>query len=732
MTCFSLIFAAAALFYLAVFAMVSAQRHKLPLTRIFLILMITFLGWPLLEFLMYLPLPRSALLVSLRLQAVFFTLLPTVFLWFVYCLIEKRVDSLMRIAGIITVGAIALFVFTDLGVGDLGERINQRPREIRGSLFLPLTSVPVLVSAYALTLLGFHLRRSRDRRLKTALGLVLLGGFVTVVGAWIVDVGMPSFTGIELPSLGSLIPILFVPFLYRAMVRQRVFTDPIFATADEFFDELHDGVVILDRQDGLRVANSSAKRMLAIRDDTIGMNFMTEIMGVDADLIGSDPDGFKTTDGERVFKVSAAHEISRWEDMGKIVLIQDITQQARAADLLRRSRAELQREIENRTKKLRQAQRLESIGTLASGIAHHFNNLLTAIIGFTTAARDDMPQGSDIRDDLNEVLEASKRAKDIIQQLRSFGGQDDPASSVIDARRVIKDVLKLIESSSPQGVQVEMKLCAADSLVLANITQLHQVVLNLCTNAMHAMQKCGGTLTIGVEVSCDGPLPSAGQGVDGKTVCIAIADTGHGMTDVTLLQIFEPFYTTKPSGEGTGLGLPTCKRIVERLGGTIDVDSTPGQGSCFKVLLPLAERRYDSVSPPPEVSLDGGERLLFVDDQEQVLRAARRLLESLGYHVTTMADPEEALALITADPHRFDALIVDYSMPQLDGAKLARKVRTVRDDLPIIVASGSTGPVTTAACLDAGVNLVVEKPITKASLGGAVRRLLDERQTDIP
>lgn len=378
---------------------------------------------------------------------------------------------------------------------------------------------------------------------------------------------------------------------------------------------------------------------------------------------------------------------------------------------------------------LRQSQKMEAIGTLAGGIAHDFNNILFAIMGHAELAELKYASGEPIGDLLQEVVKAGTRAKDLVKQILTFSRQTEDKKAPVEVTPLVKEVLKFLRASMPATVEIKSSLPPDSNLVLADPTNLHQVIMNLCTNAAHAMGEKGGVL--GVEVSRINVHPLQG-GINpdlapGPYLQLTVSDTGHGMTRQVRERIFDPFFTTKKQGEGTGLGLSVVHGIVKDLGGDITVYSEPGRGSSFKVLLP--EYQGD-IQTQPEIQTYELPRLrgniMLVDDELGVVGSGQAMLEALGCTVTAFHDSRQALERFRTTPQEFDAVITDLTMPGMTGLELTRRIKAVRSDIPVILWTGFSEKLNPGNVAAYGLQAVVMKPplirdlamvLTKAGLG---------------
>nr|MEE4268308.1 transporter substrate-binding domain-containing protein [Candidatus Krumholzibacteria bacterium] len=384
-------------------------------------------------------------------------------------------------------------------------------------------------------------------------------------------------------------------------------------------------------------------------------------------------------------------------------------------------------ERERLTQNLQQAQRMEAIGTLAGGIAHDFNNILTAISGFNDLALEDAAGQPVIEDSLQEVSHATDRAKHLVQQILTFSRRKEVEKSVFAPALPLKEAVKLLRSSLPSTIAIQHEI-HTEAYILADPTQLHQVIMNLGTNAFHAMEETGGTLHILLdEVNLTRQAPALGTVMPvGKYVRLEVLDNGCGMDPSLIGKIFEPYYTSKDSGKGTGLGLSVVHGIVKSSHGFLQVESEPGQGTAIRVFFPRVEepRTQPTVSADDPRDIQGRERILFVDDEVALTGLADRFFTSLGYRITVFSDSAAAWKCFAEQPDSFDLLITDQTMPALTGVELARRVRGSREDIPIVICSGYNEGITPADCQELGICGVLPKPLLMRSLAAEVRKIL--------
>lgn len=375
---------------------------------------------------------------------------------------------------------------------------------------------------------------------------------------------------------------------------------------------------------------------------------------------------------------------------------------------------------------LQQAQKMEAIGTLAGGIAHDFNNILGAIMGYTEMLAWDIPDSVDLQKKVQQILKASDRAKELVHQILSFSRQHDQERKPVQMYLIIKEALKLLKASLPSTIEIRQEISAKRSTVLANPTQIHQVLMNLCTNAHHAMRETGGVLTVKLyteEVSADQALQY--DLAEGHYLALAVVDTGHGMSVTTKERIFDPYFTTKKKGEGTGLGLSVIHGIMKAHDGAVIAQSEVGQGSTFTAFFPMTEDKEDKVPQPADSLPTGRERILFVDDEPVLVEIGGQMLQHLGYAAECVSDSVEALRIFQASPDDFDLVITDMTMPHMTGDILAREILKVKPGLPIIMATGFSELMTEEKAKRAGITDFSMKPLVVRELASIIRRVLD-------
>jgi PAS domain S-box-containing protein len=396
-----------------------------------------------------------------------------------------------------------------------------------------------------------------------------------------------------------------------------------------------------------------------------------------------------------------------------------------------RNITERKREQENRQRleeQLHQARKMEAIGDLAGGIAHDFNNILCTIMGYAELALDDIPKGTITRDNLEKVAYAAERAKELVKQILTFSRKGEKEFKPLYLHKVVEDSIRLIRASLPATIEIRKKFENTPNPILANLTQVHQVIINICTNAAHAMKGKAGILEIGLrEVElCDTDV--IGKELQpGRYQQLIFTDNGHGMTPDVLKRIFEPYFTTKNKDEGTGMGLAVVHGIVKSHNGDITVYSEPGKGTTFQVFFPVSKDEKIADTTENQDLTGGNEHLLFVDDEQTLADIGKQMLERLGYKVDARTSSIEALAVFRQHPHKYDLVITDHAMPNMTGLQMAEQLKQIRPDIPVIICTGFSESIDKDNYRSKGINGFVMKPFIKKDVAPVIRDVLEGR-----
>jgi len=378
---------------------------------------------------------------------------------------------------------------------------------------------------------------------------------------------------------------------------------------------------------------------------------------------------------------------------------------------------------------LAQAHKMEAIGTLAGGIAHDFNNILASVLGYSELALEEIREGSRAREYLDQIFKAGNRARELVQQILTFSRKRSEVQQFnLQPATIIKEALKLMRATLPTTIEMEEEIHSDCGSILANPTNIHQILVNLCTNALHAMEEEKGTLTVKLSrvMFTEDKLINGINVSAGPFLELVVKDTGYGMDKATLERIFEPYFTTKEIGKGSGMGLALVHGIVKGCGGFIKVESGLGKGTTFHVFFPATEKKVSEVREKWGKELPkGNERILAIDDEEVIVDMYRETLERLGYQVTEFHNGEEALRAFRSSPASFDLVITDQTMPHLTGVDLAKKFLQIRPEIPIILCTGHSATISEEKAKEIGIERFVMKPVSRQKLAIMVREVLD-------
>ncbi len=408
-----------------------------------------------------------------------------------------------------------------------------------------------------------------------------------------------------------------------------------------------------------------------------------------------------------------------YDQEGKVIGLQGTTRNIT-------ERKEAERERQRLGAQLRHSQKMEAMGTLAGGIAHDFNNILTAIIGYSELSLMDSEGNERLTGNLQEIYRAGNRATELVKQILTFCRQTEHERRPIQVSPIVKEALKLLRSSIPTTIEITPIIDENLGTTMADPTQIHQIIMNLCTNAAQAMEKTGGKLIVALErVTLGDHFRALHPDIEpGDYIQLTVSDTGHGIPSKIMDKIFDPYFTTKKMGEGTGLGLSVSQGIVKSYGGEITVESTLSKGATFRVYLPESGGNALEEEETAMVLPTGNQRILFVDDEPALVDMGQQRLTRLGYQVDAYTSSVKALSLFQTNPARYDLVITDMSMPMLSGDRLARRLIEIRPDIPIILCTGYNRQISDEKALACGIRSFLMKPITIKEMADTVKRVL--------
>ena len=507
------------------------------------------------------------------------------------------------------------------------------------------------------------------------------------------------------------------------------------STLDATFDSISDGVLVVDLNGRVANVNERFLEMWGIprdlpdheRDEVLLRQvirqlkdpaaFIARVKSLYANPEECSSDLVEFSDG-RIFERDSRPQRDGGKIVGRVWSFRDISRRVAA-----------EREKHHLIEQLSQSQKMEAVGTLAGGIAHDFNNILTGVIGYSELARARLPVTHPSAEDLGHVLVAGERARDLVRRILTFSRKHKPEKRALSLNPVIGEILQLLRATIPASIEILSDFQQSSDCVLADPAQIHQGLLNLATNAVHSMGGGPGTLTVSLETITGGPQSAREDPrlLTGDWVRVSVSDTGHGMDPATVRRIFEPFYTTKQPGEGTGLGLAVVHGIVTAHGGVVTVETAPGKGSTFRLHFPLSEKSSDTPVPSLAAAPRGhGEHVLIVEDETAVAEVARNFLTGLGYQPTVCHSPEEALRELSTHASDYAAVLTDLSMPRMTGLELIRRVHDQEPEMPCVLCTGFVVSASTEKeAMQLGVLDVVTKPYSRQDLGHALDRALN-------
>jgi PAS domain S-box-containing protein len=503
-----------------------------------------------------------------------------------------------------------------------------------------------------------------------------------------------------------------------------------------------DIIYMLDSQGNFKFISNAAERLLGFKiEQLIGQHYTTLIHGDDLEKAKWSFNERRTGDraaSQMELRLKVCDENGQFKDSKVGHLTIELKSNGIYKEPIKKEDKKfigthgVIRDIDDRKQlesQLKQAYKMEAIGTLTGGIAHEFNNILGIILGNTELALDDVPEWNPAHFNLEEIKTAGLRAKNVVRQLLSFIRKTDIKRQPISLIPVIKDALKFLRSTLTANIDIRQNIQDTADTILADPTQINQIMINLCTNASHAVEETGGMLEVGIQnvfLDEDSTSMLDPELTQGNYVKVTVSDTGHGIAPEILERIFDPYFTTKEVGKGSGLGLSVVQGIVKIHKGAITVDSELGKGTTFSVFFPLTEEEVVTESKTIEKLPTGNEKILFVDDEESIVFIVQQILERLGYQVEVKINPVEALELFRLNPDQFDLVVTDMAMPQMTGDKLVKEILNIRSEMPIIFCTGFSEKVAEENAKELGVKAFAMKPLVIRDLAMVVRKVLDE------
>lgn len=722
---------------LVVWSYILGQRKRDPVNRAFL-LFSGFCGiWLCIHLLFYIPSVWGIHKPLYIIQAFFWIPCGFLFLNFAYALVGRQRDRFYNVGLFLTVFLVVLHLDADLFISGYKKLDWGIIQIYRGAKFGSLYTLAALQMAFyagaGLILINRKRRNSTNPDEKKILNLILVGGIITIITSFTANITIPVFLGLpNHPKYGSSMMVILIFVVFLAVRKYQFLSMSVESVANTLFDDINEGVLLVGTNNVVDRENHALKDMIG--KSALGKTVEEILPGIDIENDVVDQTAtVETKRGRKILSVSSSTSSRSGIQIGKIVIIRDITRQKEAEAVLQRSKDDLEKEVKARTAELHHAQRMEAIGTFAGAIAHDFNNFLAAILGFANAAKNEVSIASPAYTDLTEVITAGRRAREIIRKLLTFSRTDrDLEFKSIAIGDILKETAALVRVSLPSNIKIQYDIDKCNAFVRCDPVQLTQLFMNLSANSFYALRNSeNGRFTIGTEdVVVDTKLAKRTPPLrPGPHVKITVEDNGHGMDSQIQERIFDPFFTTKPMGEGTGLGLSTSLGIVRNHGGAILVDSTPNKGTTFTIYLPTITEPPLRESRETVQTFGGKERVLVVDDEEQMGRLLIRQLTPLGYQVTTQISSRIALKMIEQNNSKFDIILSDFTMPELSGLKLAKAIRRICPKIPIILMSGYGEALEKVDLHAIGVHTLLQKPIAIKELSQAIRSALRSNQS---
>ncbi|MCP4715050.1 MAG: response regulator, partial [Deltaproteobacteria bacterium] len=522
---------------------------------------------------------------------------------------------------------------------------------------------------------------------------------------------------------------------------------------DDIVESSYDSIIATDRQGYITRSNKAFQEMLGYTEEEITGRHISEMSpqetGTYESMSGEKiriEDEFFSSAKEMIAELYENKKVSGWEVYSltkdrklvpveeSMVLLYNAADEVTGAvgvirDITERRKADEERK--RLQEQLTHAHKMEAIGTLAGGIAHDFNNILAGILGYAELSIDDTPQDGSVHGFLREIQKSTERASNLVNQILAFSRKNVQEMEPVKITPIIKETIKLLRASLPTTIELRHNITEHAAVVVADPTQIHQIMMNLCTNAAHAMPENSGLIDIGLTLESlnEADLKAYEGRPPGPYLKLSIRDNGSGIDHDIMGRVFDPFFTTKEVGKGTGMGLSVTHGIVESHGGLIKVESQPGEGTTFDVFLPQAQTGAEDVESYSGRIMPGTGHILFVDDEEMLVNIAQRMLSSLGYTVTSANSALEALEVFEKNPARFDLVITDQTMPKMTGHSLAKKIMEIRTDIPVILCSGYSETVTGEDAEKSGIKAFISKPLATVEISKIIHDVLNPQES---
>lgn len=708
------------------FVSVLAEEKKSALKNSFLIFTGLYSLILITEILLRLPFMKAYHQPIMLLSYAFFMCTGIAFLNFTYAILGRTRDTLFAFfAGVAVLGVVIAFTPNSLLVEYRGDQLLAMPSKITSLFVLIALIIPSLLSIFFV----YRFLRSTDSEEKRGLAkMLLMGTFLAVIFGVVIGFIIPFLFPklIVVYQFSSLTAVVMGAFLYFSLKRFHFIHldfEEIESVSQTLFNAVNEGVVVFGKSGELLQINSVAQTLLGPVENSGDIEELIPVFEPSKRILSCRSE---IQAPERVIPILVSQsEIRKGAiSLGYILIIHDIYELVR-----------LEQDRERMKERIRQSEKLESIGQLAGGVAHDFNNQLTGIIGCAEFLMNDIGDKPEAKAMIEMILKSAQSSADLTGKLLAFARKGKYITKVIDMHEVINEVESLLKRTIDKRILLEIELTAESAKVRGDATQLQNALLNLAINACDAMAESGGVLSFYTDV-VDGETLHHTEGCDTEDeldyLSISVADSGTGMTEEVRKRIFEPFFTTKEQGKGTGMGLSAVYGTVINHHGSIVVNSILGEGTSFNILLPLVDNTHsDHVSHEDDFSFEKGEgELLLIDDEELILKIGKGILERSGYSVTTCNNGLDALEMVKEDPQRFTLVILDLVMPELRGDEVHMHLRKYNAHLPILISSGYSEDGVAHDLLGDGATNFIQKPFHKESLLRAIHILLKKCQKE--